>query len=258
MKKRGINMLPPNINYSQNHFIIKDGGLLYPLTSISGINEMLYTKIEEERKEHGLFTDFFDFVTRMFGYKISEVQIQKLIDSGALDCLYNSRASMNITIKAALQFAELNYSESGQLTLGLSGMPSPNMFTAYDNPLENLDKEYEALGIMLSDNPLHYKHDLLVAKGVKNIIDIQNSREEVSICGIIKTKKIIHTKKGTSMAFIKIFDETGELEATIFPNVYENCLTLLEKNNIVIIKGRFDYRNKEVSFLADQVELLED
>lgn len=258
MKKRGIKMLPPNVNDSENRFIIKDGCLLYPLTSISGINELLYSKIKEERENNGRFTDFFDFVTRMFAYKITELQIQKLVEAGALDIFYPSRASMLISIKAALQYAELNYNDNGQLTLGISNMPTPQMFEAKDNPLENLDKEYDALGIMLSDNPLRYKKELLDEKGVTPLSEAFDKQGDITICGIVKTKKNIRTKKGTTMSFVKLFDETGEIEITVFPMVFDASISLLEKNRIVIVKGHFDRRGEDVTFLADEITPLED
>ena len=60
------------------------------------------------------------------------------------------------------------------------------------------------------------------------------------------------------MSFLKIFDETGELEITIFPELYQEHLHLFEKNNLVIFEGKLEYRNDAVSFIADNVSTLED
>ena len=258
MKNRGIKVLSPDINLSFRNFLIKEGGLLYPLTSISNINELLYSKINHERDTNGLFKDFFDFVTRLYPYKINETQIIKLIDSGAFDKLYNSRESMRVSTKSALQYAELNYDETGQLSIGIAKILPPRMLMGHDDPLENLEKEKEAIGIMISDNPLKYKKDLLEANNVTPIIEGKVSEKEITLCGIIKNKKIIHTKKGATMAFVKIFDESGEMEVIIFPELYTEVLTLLEKNNIVLIKGRNEISRGERNFLAREVRLLEE
>ena len=258
MKNRDIKILLPDINVSGRHFLIKEGGLLYPLTSISGINELLFSKIEHERNTNGLFNDFFDFVTRLYSYKINENQILKLIDSGAFDKMYPSRESMRVSVKSALQYAELSYDESGQLSIGIAKILPPNMLMGHDDPLENLEKEKDAIGIMISDNPLKYKHDLLLSNNVTPIKEGKDRKEEITICGIIKNKKIIHTKKGTTMAFIKIFDESDEIEITIFPTTYESSLTLLDKNNIILVKGRNERRNNETNFIANEIRLLEE
>ena len=210
-----------------------------------------------ERNERGPFKDFFDFATRMYAYKLSETQLTKLIDAGAMDEFSPSRASMLSSVRNAMQFAELNYSADGQMNLGIAAMIAPDLAKEYDDPLENLDKEYEALGIMLSSNPLDYKQDLIKAKNVTPIADIP-PYGTVTICGIIKNKKIIRTKKGTSMAFIKLYDQTGEVESTIFPSLFETSNSILDRNKIVVMKGRFDGKGQDISFVTNEVELLED
>ena len=256
MKKQGLNILSPDINKSDDKFLIIDKSLLYPLSLIKGINVTLLNNILHERNANGLFSDFFDFVSRLYAYKISETQILRLINSGALDVLYQSRSSMRASTKYALRYAELAYDENGQMILSNNLIEKPEMFIEHDDPLENLDLEYEAIGIMLSNNPLSYKHDLLIKNEVTPIIDIHTFKI-VNVAGIIKTKKIINTKKGTSMAFIKIFDETGELEITIFPEIYAKNISILEKNQIIIVKGHYEKKNNEINFIANEINLLE-
>ena len=100
--------------------------------------------------------------------------------------------------------------------------------------------------------------EVLKEKGIIKISEAKNSKNTVDICGIIKSVKVIHTKKGTSMAFVKIFDETGEEELTIFPTIFADNFSIIEKNNIVVIKGHHEERNGEASFLVDNIDLLED
>ena len=258
MKKRGIKMLPPSVNTSSNQFIIDNNALRYPLTSISGINEMFYSKLKQERDANGPYKDFFAFITRMYPYKITEVQMLKLIDAGAFDEFYPSRASMRVSLKSAMQYAELSYDENGQLSIGISKILPPSMIKANDDPLENLDKEYEILGIMLSDHPLKYKRDLLNQRGIIPLHDAENQKGNIAVCGIIKTRKVIKTKKGSNMAYIKLFDETGELEITVFPTLFQQSITLLDRNTTIIAKGHFEKRLDEISFLADSISPLED
>lgn len=255
MKKRKINVRPPRINKSTFTFDIYEDGLLFPLSSIHGVNSLCVSNIFVER-EKGTFTDFFNFVTRMYPYKINEPQLLALINSGALDELYNSRASMRMTVKSALQYAELNYSEDGQLNLGISAIAPPSMNITSDNPLENLDFEYDALGIMLSFNPLDYKKEQLDKLNVVSINDASRTKI-VKIAGVIKDIRRIKTKKGEQMAVVKIYDQTGDLSITIFPRVFDVVKGYLVKNAIVVITGRFEQREEE-TFFADNIEVLED
>jgi DNA polymerase-3 subunit alpha len=104
---------------------------------------------------------------------------------------------------------------------------------------------------------LRYKRDLLVNKGVVSISEII-PQTDTTIAGIIKAKKVINTKKGSMMAFIKIFDQSAEIEVTIFPTVYEKTATILDKNNIVVISGHLEEKDGEVNFIANDIEKLEE
>ena len=256
MKQRNIAIISPNINLSKKDFIVQKDGLLFPLSSIKGINELFVNAVLEER-EKGEFKDFFDFVSRMYRYKISEAQLNKLIDAGCFDTFNPSRASFRASIKSALQYAELSFKDNDQLNIGISALITPYLIEDHDDPLENLDKEYDVLGIMLSNNPLHYKTDILRAKNVTPIVNAKEERE-AKIAGMVRSVKTITTKKGSTMAYVKLVDETGEMELTIFPEAYLESLNLLEKNSLVIAQIKREIREDNYNFICQKIEPLEE
>ena len=256
MKKRNISILAPNINLSTNEFSVTEGGLLFPLNAIHGVNEVLANAIINERN-NGEFKDFFDFVSRMYANKISEAQINALIDAGCFDTFNPSRASFRTSIRSALQYAELSYKENGQLDIGFSAYIKPYLIEDIDDPIENLDKEYEALGIMLSNNPLHYKADILRSKNIISITDAKESRT-AKIAGLVRGVKTISTKKGSTMAFVKLVDETDEIELTVFSDLYVESLPLLEKNQLIIAEVKREKRNENIDFIASAITPLEE
>ena len=256
MKKRNIAIISPNINKSMKEFIVSDNSLLFPLNAIHGVNELLANNIIEERN-NGEFKDFFDFVSRMYKQKISEAQLNSLIDAGCFDSFNPSRASFRASIRSALQYAELTNKENGQLDIGFSDYIKPYLVEDHDDPIENLDKEYEALGIMLSNNPLHYKADILRSK---NIISINEAKENKSakIAGLIRSIKTISTKKGSTMAFIKLVDETDEIELTVFSDLYVSSIALIEKNKLIIAEIKREKRNDNIDYIASTITPLEE
>lgn len=256
MKKRDFKILSPSINLSAKNFLIAENGLLFPLNAIKGINSLLVENILLER-EGKPFNDFFDFVTRMYRNKISEEQLSKLIDAGCFDNFNTSRASLRATIKSAMQFAELTYQENGQLNIGFSAFITPYIIEQKDDPLDNLEKEYEVLGMMLSNNPLHYKQDILKEKEVTAIIEAK-LLNQAKIAGLIRTIKKINTKKGTTMAFAKLLDETDEMEITIFPDSYSQFFELLEKNKLIICEIKREKRDDNYYYIANSIAQLED
>ena len=259
LKQRGLEVKLPSINASVKEFVVVEKGLLYPLSMIKGINVDVVNKILDERKLNGEFKDFFDFVSRSFYLGLSEIVITKLINSGALDVFNKSRAVLRATLRYAYQLAELSLDKDGQLILDETLSHQKQYFNDVDDPLTNLNLEYETLGIMLSDNPLKYKQDLLDKYHVVSTVEAKSSYGTIYIAGIVSQVKIIKSRKNNStMAFIKLFDELDEIEVTVFSRVYEQVFSLLEKNNILLVKGRYDRKQEKESFIADEVSLLEE
>ena len=259
LKKRKLKVLLPDINKSDKHFVIDKDGLLFPLNMIRGVNVDVTNKIIDERHLKGEFTDFFNFVSRMYSQNVSETVLLKIINSGALDIFNKNRETLRATLHYAYQLAELSLDNEGQLILDSTLDHQKQYFEVKDDPLTNLNYEYEELGIMLSDNPLRYKKDLLDKFKVVSIADITSSIGYINIAGIVSTIKVIKSKKNnTSMAFMKVFDEDGEIEVVVFAKVYERVFSLLEKNNILLINGRYDQKEDKDSFIANEIKLLEE
>ena len=259
IKKSGYKVTLPDINLSTKEFIVNNNSILIPLNNIKGITEIVVDKILEDRMLNGVYKDYFDFVSRSYHAGVSEVMINKLIDAGALDSFNSSRATLRNTLIYALQLAELSFDKNGQLILDVTLENQKYMKPANDGPLENLNLEYEALGVNLSDNPLKYKKDLLEMNKVVSSNKVPSTFGRINVCGIISHVKTIKVKKNnTQMAFVKIFDEEGEIEITVFAKVYEKTYTLLTKNNIILVSGRFDHQREDNSFVADEIRLLEE
>ena len=258
MKSLGLEVSLPDINISEAIFSIRNNKLIYPLSEIRGVPSVLVESILMERGQRGEFKDFFDFMLRLYPYKLTEKQVEALINAGAFDSLYPSRNSLRSTIYRGMQYAELNFSENGQMTLGTQFVKAPSLIDAPDNPLENLNLEYEAIGIMLSDNPLTYKKDILLANNALPIVEVLESTTPVTFGGMIKAKKVINTKKGTPMAFVKIFDDTGEMEVTLFSDLYSKNMKFIEINHLVLVKGSNRVNKGETSFIASEITSLED
>ena len=256
MKKRNISIISPNINKSMKEFVVLDDGLLFPITAIHGVNELLANNIIEERN-NGEFKDFFDFVSRLYKNKITENQIITLIDAGCFDIFNSSRASFRASVKSALQYAELVNKDNGQLDIGFADFIKPYLIEDHDDPLENLDKEYEALGIMLSNNPLHYKADILRSKKVVSITDAKESKT-AKIAGLVRGIKTISTKKGSTMAFVKLVDEADEIELTVFSDLYVSSIANLEKNKLIIAEIKKEVRGENVDYIASTIAPLEE
>jgi len=258
VRKLGITILAPDINRSSSAFVVRDNALLFPLSSIKGILGASIEAIIKERTDAGLFLDFFDFVTRMMRYKINQGQLTKLIDAGCFDSMKVERASLRASINVALRYASMLYSKDGQIMIDLPSIARPLYQEASDDPLDNLDREYEALGLMITGSPLSYKGEILKKYPITPIIDAKDGRRtSVQIAGIIRSVRVINTRSGMPMAFVNLYDETSDIEMTIFAKTYALTYQLLQKKNIIRVTGFMDSKREGV-FVADDIVALED
>ena len=78
---------------------------------------------------------------------------------------------------------------------------------------------------------------------------------KVTVAGIIEQTKLIHTKKGETMAIITIEDPTGRMEVTLFPRVYTQFKDLLEKpNSLLVLAGSLDLRMGQPQLKAEAIK----
>ncbi len=258
MRKRNLKIFGPSINESNLSFVVKDRALIFPIVAIHGINNQTSNNILKERDLRGPFRSFADFITRLHPYKITINQVEKLIDAGAFDQIYDSRASLRKNAPLLFSFASLiGSNDPEQVNLTLEKTPAPAIERVEDDPLDNLNREYETLGVMLSENPLRYKQEQILQKGAHPLADILTSKNDISLVGIIKSIKVIRTKAGKPMAFVKLYDQNSEFDFTFFPSTYQQYISILEKNNIVIVVARQDYQRPN-TYIVNKVELLED
>ena len=238
MSQSGISLLNPDINVSSYNYEIIGNNIIMPLSAVKGIMMMNIKDIMAERKIKP-FEDLFDFVVRVNKYKINSKQIISLIDAGAFDNICPSRASLRSSMPKALNYASMVGGDDGQNIIDIGMFPKPKMNIVKDNKMENLNKEFETLGIMVSDSPLKIvKRTLKIA--LTNISDLYLSTNTVNIACILKNIRIVKTKKGELMAFGTIYDESGEIDITIFSDSFKEAKPYLLKDNLIVINGKYN------------------
>ncbi len=253
-----ISISNPDINHSGVNFSVFNRKLLFPLSAIRGISNDVATRIVDVRSE-GPFASFYDFIIRMYQLKITAKQLEHLIDAGVFDSLHKSRATLRASINHGLQNAAIHSAMDENSPSLISGnhIPSAKLVTASDDMIDNVDRELEALGIVLSASPFKHKKALLREYNLLPINKVKDTKQTVTIGGIVRSKKAIKTKTGAPMAFITIYDDTSELEVVVFPRPYAEVATTLEKNKLVVLVGHYE-SDKGQNFIAEKVTIIEE
>jgi DNA polymerase-3 subunit alpha len=95
-KAHGIDVLPPDINYSEKSFSVETltfpnntlkKAIRFGLEAIKGVGTIAVDCILEERKKNGKFKNFIDFCERVTLRKVNKKVLESLIASGAFDSL---------------------------------------------------------------------------------------------------------------------------------------------------------------------------
>lgn len=246
----------PSLAHPTSRFTLKKGALVAPLSLIKGIHRDVAKAIEKEWTLRP-FEDFFDFVTRLYGHKISAAQCLALIDAGACDTFHASRASLRASIPNAMKNATIasTFLDDSLGLLPDAPLPKMSYVIAEDSPLENIERELEVLENFLSQSVLARftpPQDFPPLQTIRMVIH-QSGSSLLATGGIIKQRRIVQTKSGQTMAFVTLYDETGSLEAIVFPRLFETVSASLERGRIVMVTGRKD-AEKPNTLLIDQLK----
>ena len=255
MKALKIKVKCPDINKSGTTFKLDGDNILFPITSIRGVSGVTANNIVTERT-FGEFKDLFDFVIRMKKYRFSDSQLMSIIDAGAFDSIEPSRASLRLNVPNALAYANALLDDKGLVAIDPNFLPKPTLIKTEDDLLDNLNREFNSLGLMVSASPLDaYKSKILSLKAIP-LEQINTTSRTVKTVGIVKGIKKITTKKKQQMAYVTVYDDTLEMEFTVFPDAYAKSVSALKKNHIVVIEGY--YRSFKDEFSVTQITSLED
>jgi len=269
-----LDILPPCVNHSSYAFIVENSRILrYGLGAIKGIGQYAAEAITNERLNNGSYTDFFDFCSRLAEQKLSKRTIEALINSGALDCLDESRSTLNNSIEIVINYSNKKAldRESGQNSLFFSDTDRlqtvPKLRRKKEWKLNHLlQNEYQSLGFYFSAHPFDpYRKDC--AYITKSPLDQLKSEMETSngsfrsnqqntigIAGLVTGLK----RRGENLIF-KLDDGTASIDIIVFGERKDNFRDLLIENAVLHLKGnlRFDAYADKWQFVAEAINGLD-
>lgn len=278
----GVCICKPDINSSGiGYGVAGDNELYFGLAAIKGVGENIVHSIIEEREKNGNYKSFTDFLKR--NPDADKGAVIALIKAGAFDGIStrSRRAMVNAAESDLIKGIrkEQRSMIQGQMSLfDFSGNDDTVYVDSFEQASEYSRKELlrnekDVTGVYLSGSPLD-EYKAYISRTCNTICgdfitdedaaDEQNMTaaekaeipEKVVIAGILSKVKEIVTKKGQDMAFLTIEDQTGSVDVTVFPTVYEKYRNILaEKNidNVICITGKTDYDGEKYTLIADTV-----
>lgn len=268
-KKNKMKLLPPDINKSGLGFSVENGAIRFSLSAIKSVGIPSIKAIIQIRKERGEFTDYYGFLTVVKELGIDKSCVENLIKAGALDTFGGRRNQYLSTYVSVMDNLgkEIKKNVAGQMSLfSFLDEEEAQPFTMPDMP--ELDRdillqyEKEATGVYISGHPLEDHMAFIQKNGNCKSTDFLADNEDshlsneqnVTICGLLRTKKIIYTKKNQVMAFCTLEDLYGEVELIVFPTVFEKYKDILVEDAKLVVTGAVSVEDEKNSkILVDTV-----
>ena len=255
-KSLGIKILPPSINKSFGKFTVESKqAIRFGLLAIKGVGKQAYDEIINARGNEP-FKHLFDFCKRIPLNAVNQSIIETLILAGAFDET-KSTALNFLSVMPAIEQGELFSGLEDQISLnGDFGIEVSYQTVEPFSAVKQLRLEKEVLGFIISEHPLIKVRRALQRRNVSTIDEVlkeTRTQNKTIVCLVDKIKQV-RTKRGEQMAFILTQDETGEIDAVIFPKVHRECSRWLEEEIFVTIIGRKDERNGKVQIIVDSIK----
>ena len=163
-EKRGIHVMPPDINKSDMYFHVSENDIRFGLVALKNVGKQFVAAIISERRKRE-FSSFEDFIQRMSGKDLNKRQIETLIKSGAFDSLgvYRSRllASYEKILEGQANRNRANLDGQLDMFSQISASAPTDSYTSFDYPMipefpmkELLMQEKEASGLYFSGHIL--------------------------------------------------------------------------------------------------------
>jgi error-prone DNA polymerase len=239
-RRLGLKVLPPDVNISEIRWTGQEKTIRVGLLSIKMLTSKTRNRIISERKK-AVFSSLNDFLDRTCP---DEPEAKALIHCGALDHLdqKKSRTALIWKLSSRHNSAQQNPDGKNSSTYPLFSNPKVNAIPLPifppENPEERFRREFAVLGFLCDRHPMAlYDHAFKNIKNIKAREIPKFINKQICFAGWLITGKIVHTKDGIPMEFLTFEDDTGLVETTFFPDVYERFCHIIDLGGPYILNG---------------------
>ena len=243
-------------------FAVTGSKIRFGLAAVKNVGENAIESIVEARKD-GKFSSLYEFCERVDLKKVNKRVIEGLIKCGAFDSTGAFRSRMTASLEDCVDYGQRVQKEKADPQISLFDMkadqhainlPSMSDIEEWDEK-QLLAFEKESLGFYISGHPLGEYEGILekFTNTDSSILKEQKDGNVVRIGGMIRSTKIIKTKKGDLMAFVTLEDLQGSVEVIVFSSLYVKVYDLLTEDNAILVRGDLQKDENSVKILADTV-----
>jgi DNA polymerase III alpha subunit len=221
------------------------------LRQVKGIDEKAKGIFERERAI-GPYTSVRDFVART---GLGEQVVERLVSIGAFDWTDMPRRELLWQLRSTLADADpahpaLGLTDDAQRALGAS---LPAMTDA-----EKVAADYRDTGVAPHRHAVELFRERLAARGVITVAEASRRRDrsQIRLAGLAVS--VQHPMTAKNFVFIALEDETGMINVTLRPDVYQAHRALLHRHPLLVIDGRLQVEGAVLNVIAQRLRSVDD
>ena len=231
-KKHNVQVLGPDINYSERSFAVQGDAIRFGLGGIKNVGDNAIDTLIQERNMHGTYESLVDFCRRVNSKVVNKRLLESLIRCGAMDSFEENRNQLLHMYEAAQAVGAKQQKDEAMGTMSLFGEVEESVDMIPVPKLEDLameDKlkdEKEYTGFYITGHPLNgYAKEL---EGLFELGKLMENPEQydgqtVTIGGLISTKGDRMTRRNEVMSIIRLEDFSGAASVVVFPKAYQKA-----------------------------------
>ena len=258
-KEMGIQVLPPDINRSDDPFIVEGDNIRFGLGAVKNVGHGLIRSVVSKRVEGGAFSGLEDFISRMAENELNKRAVENFIKCGAMDCFGYHRSELLAVYDKMMESISASRKKNLEGQLGLfsllqdedkaASIPIPSLPEMQKSEMMLLEKE--TTGIYISGHPMDDFRHLLKGTRVVPIGQLMNEEHHyeddqiISVAGVVQSIKMKTTRNNSMMAYVSLEDDTAAVEMLAFSSVLSQYGNYLKENVPVVVTGRLSLRDEK-------------
>jgi error-prone DNA polymerase len=224
------------------------------LESVRTLGEEVAKRIEEERRAHGPYRDMPDLARRA---GLSTAHLEALATADAFACFgLTRREALWAAGAAAQESAVRRIREPGHQVQRLPGTATGTRAPALPgmDEVDTLVADVWATGLSPDRHPAQFIRDRLDRAGavpIAKLARIEHGRR-VLVGGIVTHRQRPATAGG--ITFINLEDETGMLNVTCSPGLWQRYRKVARTSAALLVRGRLEKYEGVINLTADRVD----
>ena len=257
-KHLGLPVLPVDVNCSGDRYRVEylpaGPALRQGLLQVRAMSAAALRSLLEARQE-GAFTCLEDFCARARGVPMPLVE--NLINCGAMDALGEKRRLLWELQAIARRPRRGTGEQLSMFSAQELSAPAPPL--PPHNLREEVSLQLGLLGMSTRCHPLYFRRQQLARWRItpgRALPELPHGRQ-VRVAGIVIARQRPPTRSGQTVVFITLEDESGLIEVTVFPRIYQRFGRVIFSSPALVVEGTLQKQDRYgVAVVASRLRAL--